>query len=94
VPAREGGHANVSRDVVVRQRYIDVSEESRTLHLFGIIFDPEHGGSVCFRNTGVILWNFMALRIPSSKMLRSVAIVRTDVSERIYRLHHQGDKNR
>jgi hypothetical protein len=31
--------------------------------------------------------------MPSSGMLRRVALVRTDVSEEMYRLHHEGDKN-
>jgi hypothetical protein len=32
--------------------------------------------------------------MPSSEMLRRVALVRSDISEEAYRLHHQGDKNR
>jgi hypothetical protein len=31
--------------------------------------------------------------MPSSVILRRVVIVKTDVSEGTYRLHHQGDKN-
>jgi hypothetical protein len=55
--------------------------------LLPILFHPEDGGNIFFRNIGLNLnWLHRAIskrRMASSEMVRRVALVRTDVSEEL-----------